>query len=474
MPAAYLHGVETLSALVGGFPVKVVKSAVIALIGVAPTGDKNKLTLVTSLTDAAQFGEKIPGFNIPKALDAIFKQGSATVLVVNVYDETTNAVAVTAETVAVLNYKGKTAFAPIGVARPVVKDNGATITYIEGTDYSIDSFGKIQVLPGSAIVEGANLKVTYKKLDATTVTSSQLIGTFNSGTGVRTGMQNFDLAFTNFGFKAKILIAPGYSTLAPVAAELLVKANLYKGVTFIDAPIGTVPTAVVTGRGPAGTLAGFNSSSDRVFLLYPHMKAYDAYTDADENQPLSQFAAGATAATDNNEGYWVSPSNHQILGVTGVERSLTAAIDDEGTETNLLNSVGVTTIFNSFGTGLLLWGNRTAAWPVQSTPNTFLCVRRTADVIDESIRLAMMPYIDKPLNNAILDTVRESVNGFLRSLQGKGAIIDGTCTFDKAKNPQDELALGHATFDYNFMPPVPGERFTFNSYIDTSLLAKLG
>lgn len=474
MAANYLHGVETIDAIVGGFPVRVVKSAVIALVGIAPKGPVNTPTLVTSKTAAAQFGSMIPGFNIPKALNDMLAQGSMTIIVVNTYTEAANAVAVTAETVAITNYKGKTAFAPIGVAAPVVKDNAATTTYIAGTDYTIDEFGKIQVLPGSDITEGDNLKVTYKKLDATTVIASQIIGSFNSGTGARTGLQCYDLSYTLFGFKPKILTAPGYTTLAGVAAELLVKAVLYKAVTYIDAPLGATVQQVITSRGPAGTYAGFNSSSDRVYLLYPQLKAYDAATDANENRPFSQFAAGVTAATDNNEGYWVSPSNHEILGIVGVEIPLTAAIDDSTTEVNQLNEIGVTTIFNSFGTGSRLWGNRSAAWPTVATPNNFLCVRRTADIIDESIRYSMLPYIDKSLNNAILDVVRESVNGFMRDLTGRGAIIDGVCTYDKAKNPPSQLQLGQAVWDYNFMPPPPLERATFNSNIDTTLLAKLG
>jgi len=38
-------------------------------------------------------------------------------------------------------------------------------------------------------------------------------------------------------------------------------------------------------------------------------------------------------------------------------------IDDASSEVNLLNENGITTVFNSYRTGLRLWGNRTAAWP---------------------------------------------------------------------------------------------------------------
>ena len=64
MAANYLHGVETVEMLTGARPVSIVKSAVIGLVGIAPVGAKNALTLVQSSADAAQFGSQVPGFSI--------------------------------------------------------------------------------------------------------------------------------------------------------------------------------------------------------------------------------------------------------------------------------------------------------------------------------------------------------------------------------------------------------------------------
>ncbi len=64
---------------------------------------------------------------------------------------------------------------------------------------------------------------------------------------------------------------------------------------------------------------------------------------------------------DLEKGFWWSNSNQEIQGITGVERSLSAMIDDPQSEVNQLNENGITTIFNSYGSGLRLWGNRTAA-----------------------------------------------------------------------------------------------------------------
>lgn len=100
----------------------------------------------------------------------------------------------------------------------------------------------------------------------------------------------------------------------------------------------------------------------------------------------------------------------EIQGITGIERSLSAMIDDPQSEVNQLNENGITTIFNSYGSGLRLWGNRTAAWPTVTHMRNFENVRRTGDVINESIRYFSQQYIDMPINQALIDALTESVN----------------------------------------------------------------
>ena len=222
------------------------------------------------------------------------------------------------------------------------------------------------------------------------------------------------------------------------------------------------------------TVDAFNSSSERRVLCYPHVKRYDAATDADVLEPMSQRLAGVICRTDYERGYWWSPSNQEIRGITGAEKKLSARINDATSEVNLLNEAGITTLFNSFGTGLRTWGNRSAAWPSVTHPKNFINIRRTADVIHESVEYSMLQFLDRPINDALIDDIRESVNAFLRTLVGRGALIDGRCLYDPAKNPPTEIALGHLTFDVEFMPPVPAERITFESFININLLQQLG
>lgn len=468
--ANFLHGVETIEINKGPRPIQVVKSAVIGLVGIAPLGPKNTLTLVSNETQAAQFGEQLPGFTIPQALSAIFDQGAGTVLLVNVFNETTHTTQVTDETKTVAAGKIKLDFAPIGAV--TIKDNaGAAVAYVPGTDYSIDAFGNFVVL-SAAITNGTILKFSYKKLNAAAVTDSEIIGTINGTTGARSGMKCWSLGKNEFGYNPKILIAPSYSSVNAIAAELRSQADTLKAICLLDAPYGTTVAQAIAGRGIAGTI-NFNTSSKRAYLLYPYLKAFDPATGTNIDKPYSQFMAGVIAATDNTEGYWVSPSNKEIKGIVGTERPISAGISDAQTDANTLNESGITTIFNTFGTGIRTWGNRSAAFPTNTAPDNFVSIRRTVDVVEESLENASLQFVDAPINTGLIDSVKESVNSFIRILVGRGALVDGVCSFDKNENPPEELAAGKLKYSLSLMPPPPAERITFNTLIDINLLKAL-
>jgi len=444
----------------------------------------NSIQLVTNDRDArTYFGANREGFTIPRALDAIFDQGAGIVLVVNVLDLATDTTTVPTPTTGTGNFTfdtngtiklfGAGNVRHYGISAVEVKSADGSVTHALTTDYTISSAdGEIQRVAGGGITAGASVRVGYTYVDPTDVTNSDIIGTVD-GSGNRTGMQAFLDSYNLFGFFPKILIAPVFSPQTSITSELNVLAGKFRAIALVDAPIGTTFQQAINGRGPLGAI-NFNTSSERLILCYPHLKVYDIATDTEKLEPMSQRLAGVMCAKDNERGYWWSPSNTEFKGITGTERRLTAMINDPQSEVNLLNEVGITTMFNSFGTGLRSWGNRTAAWPVLTHPRNFINIRRTADVIHESIEYSMLQFIDYPISQAVIDAVTESVNSFLRTLIVRGAIIDGECTYDPSKNEATQIALGQLVFTLTFMPPPPLERLTFESFIDISILNQLG
>lgn len=311
---------------------------------------------------------------------------------------------------------------------------------------------------------------------ATPVGSADIIGTIDAVTGKRTGMQAFKDCYQLFGFFPKILIAPGFSSLAPVSTALTTIATAIRAITFFDAPVGITVQQAITGRGPSGTI-NFSTSSDRAGLCYPMVKMFNPAAAAGvgeiELANLSTVIAGAWSRRDQENGYWWSGSNLELLNVLGVERHIEAMINDPNSEANLLNEAGIITVFNSFGTGIRSWGNRSAAWPTNTSQKNFLNVRRTFDVIMESMELSTLQYLDRPLDNAVIDDILESGNRFLRHQQANGAIAGGKVWLNKDLNPPESLANGHLIPSVEFAPYSPLERVTYQSEINIEYLRGL-
>nr|WP_202428695.1 phage tail sheath subtilisin-like domain-containing protein [Dickeya dianthicola] len=462
-----MHGVETTEVETGARVVKAVKSAVIGLIGTAPIGPVNTVTLCTSDTAAAKFGGQLTGFTIPQALDAIYDHAAGTVLVINVLDPAVHKTHVENEPVT-FDSNGSATLANPVVASLVLKKDASSAPYVLDTDYALDQqMGVITRLNKSIDTALAS----YDYADPTKVTAADIIGAVNAA-GNRTGMKLLHDTYNAYGFFAKILLAPVYCTQNSIRVELQALAEKLGAMAYVDAPIGTTYEQVITGRGPAGTI-NFNTSSARVRLFYPHVKVYDAASNSERLEPLSQRAAGLRAKVDLEKGFWWSSSNQEILGITGVERQLSAMIDDPSCEVNLLNEQGITTVFNSYGTGLRLWGNRSAAWPTVTHMKNFENVRRTADVINESIRYFSLQYIDMPITQALIDALTESVNAYGRKLIGDGALLGFKCWYDSTRNEETELSAGHLLLSYKFTPPPPLERLTFETEITSEYLANL-
>ena len=326
---------------------------------------------------------------------------------------------------------------------------------------------------GAGIAIVINVFDPAKHESVSDVRVADIIGSVDATTGKRTGMKAFEECYSLFGYYPKTLIAPVYCEEATVVTEMNTICNKIRAMGIVDAPVGATVQDVITGRGPQGTI-NFNTSSERIILCYPHLKVYDSESDTIKLQPYSQRLAGVIAAKDVDRGYHWSPSNTEIQGIVGTERQLTSMINDPTSEVNTLNEAGIVTVFNSYGSGFRTWGNRSAAYPSTTHPTNFINVRRTADILHESVEYSMLQFIDYPIDDGLIDSICETVNQFIRTLIGRGALIDGKCSYNEDKNPSTEIANGHLLFDIEFMPPTPAERITFESYIDIELLKSLG
>ncbi len=452
MSTDFLHGIETLEIDDGIRPIQVVKSSIIGLIGTAPDAEVATFPLNTPvlLAGAQRKAAKLGAAGTLKdACDAIFDQVGATVVVVRVADGTTEAERLSniigdsammtgvwaflraqselGITPRLLIAPGFTGTRPQGVAQIDLSDGGSGYT-----EASVAlSGGGGSGAAATAVIEGGVVKAIKISRAGTGYTAAPTVAITGNGTG------------------AKATAIPG-ATANPVVAELLAVAKRSRAIVIADGPNTTNEAAVVY-RNDWG--------SDRLYLVDPHVMVWDTGTKSAVAQPASARVAGAAALRDKEKGFWWSPSNQVLTGVTGIARPIGFALTDANSEANYLNKHEVATIV--YQDGYRLWGNRTTATdPLWA----FFSVRRTADMIYESIEQAMLWAMDRPFSVQLLRDIEGSVNAYLRSLVAKGALLGGTAWLDAELNTSDQLQQGILYIDFDIEPPAPLEHLVFRAH----------
>lgn len=305
-------------------------------------------------------------------------------------------------------------------------------------------------------------------LPEATLVAADFVGTVDAETGVKTGLKLFDTCRSTFGFIPKIFIAPWFSSTDAIAQAIESVATKFRGTALIDSAIGLTIAEAKLGREMAGQ---WPRQSYRAEALFGGV--INTLTSATE--PRSPYYAGLRSYVDNNFGFWYSISNHNYSGISGVETPIDWELGDESCDANQLNALGINVVVNMGSNGgLKEWGNRNQAFPTNTDVRTFSSQQRLDDITSESIEIACIPYLDKPMTKAQIDIVTQKVQSYLNDLVGKGALLQGsTVYFDATKNTAAQMAAGHYIWTKSFCGSLPGERFTFYSEIDTTLLNSL-
>lgn len=453
------HGTETETIESSLVTIASIDSAIVGIVGTAPIGAVNELIMCQSDKDFAQFGNlKGYGYTLPDAFEILKLYGSGTFYVINVLDPTKHLTEVVDEELVVDELTLRARTSKIGLAEITLKDG--TTDLVVDTDYTVTlATGQIVLKkhPTSKVVS------SFKYADPEKVTEDEIKGGYDIETSRRTGWELMRDGFQKFGNDAKILCCPKFGQTATMSRYLESLGDKLGAIPYLQAPRKTTPSKAITGRGPQGTI-NFNTGA-KSYLFFDHVN---------DGEELATHAVGVRMWVDVNMGYWHSISNKELKGIVSTEIPLTARIDDIQSETNQLNSKGITTVFNSFGTGYKVWGNRLANFPSLSTGlDSFEVCWRTKLLIDEAIRRAAIVFVDKGISPETIDSVLESVDAFLRSNTGANRPLLGGAVWWSESNNESELAQGHYYIRYKFTPKVPGERITFQSEMTSEYLGVL-
>ena len=467
--AEFLHGIEVLyrQSRPEPRPIRTLRSNVIGLVGTARIGPINTPVLIRNRVDAVtMFGNDFG--TIPGALDGIYDQGGASVVVINVLDP---AVHKTPVAMAAVTAVGDVATIPspvFPVSDVAVRPAGGA-DYTLGTDYTVDlATGTITRIAasGTTFAQDATIEIDYaypNEADAALVTA--VVGGVDMATGNYEGLHALLAAQGSLKVRPKIVCAPGYSHEAGVIAELPGVLDRLLGVAVVSGP-NTTDAAVITLRDTIG--------SRRMYLLDPHGLVYDTAAAASVDEDATARIAGVIAVNDSQRnGPWHSPSNREINGLVGTARPIDFGVSDPNSRSNRLNEKEIATIIQL--DGFRLWGNRSCNSAANDPKWNFLNVTRTADAIAESIVEAHLWAVDRCINKEYVAAVIGSVQAYIDTLAsparpGGQAILGGSVWIDPAANPATEIEQGHVSFAYDFTPCYPAERVTFSAVLTNDYL----
>lgn len=476
MAETFLHGVEVIEIDAGPRPIATVRSSVIGIIGTAPDADAAAFPLNTPVLVAGSRREAAKldlvgdrAGTLPEAMDLIFDQAGAVIVVVRVEDGLTDA-----ETLANVlggvdsnngQYLGVQAFlgaeSALGFSPRILIAPGFTHTRREDAVTTITvtngGSGYTSAPAVSFTGGGGGSGATATAVLGTGLAADEVVGVVitNPGAGYTEAPV---VVFTGGAGTGAAATATAGTTGNAVVAELIGIAERLRAVIIADGP-NTVDADAIAYAGDFG--------SKRVYLVDPQVIKVD-----EDGNNITAFAsscvAGLIAKSDNERGFWWSPSNQNINGIIGTARNIDFALGDANSRANLLNESKVATIIRQ--NGYRLWGNRTlspdAKW-------VFLSVVRTADIINDSLLRAHLWAVDRNITKTYVKDVVEGVNAYLRYLTTIGAILGGECYADPDLNTPDQIAQGKVFFDFTFTPPYPAEHITFRSHLVQDYISEI-
>lgn len=281
-------------------------------------------------------------------------------------------------------------------------------------------------------------------------TVSNIIGTTDEN-GQYTGLKALLAAESVTGVKPRILGVPGLDT-KEVAVALASVCQKLRAFGYISAWGCKTISEVKAYRQ--------NFSQRELMVIWPDFLAWDTVTSTTATAYATARALGLRARIDQEQGWHKTLSNVGVNGVTGISASVFWDLQESGTDADLLNESGVTTLIRR--DGFRFWGNRTCS---DDPLFLFENYTRTAQVLADTMAEAHMWAVDKPITATLIRDIVDGINAKFRELKTNGYIVDATCWFSEESNDAETIKAGKLYIDYDYTPVPPLENLTLRQRI---------
>ncbi|PCJ33010.1 MAG: phage tail protein [Gammaproteobacteria bacterium] len=256
------------------------------------------------------------------------------------------------------------------------------------------------------------------------------------------GVRSLEAAQAQYGFKPRILGAPGLETLT-LAQEMVSMADKTRGFYYGLALADTAAEAVAYRA---------NFGSKRLMLIYP---SFDDH--AEQSIRTVASALGLRALTDQDKGIARCLSNQPIqTNISGVTDAVDWDFTDPNTTANYLNENEITTIIKR--DGWRFWGCRTTSAEAEYA---FESVVRKGDQLLETISEAQFAVMANKLVPALTTTLLDEVQRVLDQETVREELLGGKAYYAEGYNDITTLRDGqlHLHYDYTVPPPLEQPHF---------------
>lgn len=447
---APIEGTAGLQVIIGTAPVNLAEN---------PYQCTNKPMLCYSYKEAVAnvgYSDDFGKYTLCQSVDACFRVFNvAPIILINVLDPKKHKKSIAETDCTVENEKAKLAETGVLLDTVVVKDETGTETLQEDKDYilSFDDSGEVMITLMGSHAKDTAIKVSATAIDPEAVKYADIIGGVDVNTGAETGMEVIRQVYPMLGMTPGLLLAPGWSQNANVAAALQAKCENINGVftceCVVDVDCGEDGAKKYTDVKMTKEASGINSI--HAYAVWPKGKI------GEKSYYLSALAAACIAYTDANNGDVpnLSPSNKSL--------KITAAVLEDGTEVvldqeqaNTVNSFGVATTWNQ--NGYRLWGNNTAAYPATTDPkDRWLPCRRFFSWWGNSFILTYFQKVDDPMNTRLIESIVDSENIRGNSFAARGYCAAARIVYLRSENPATDIINGKMRFHIYLAPYTPAE-----------------
>ena len=451
----------------------VAESGVPFVVGIAPIQSAENPAPVGVPVRCNSWSEAVAKFGFYPSADwstytlceAMFTQfqlyGAGPVIFVNLLDPSTMKSAFTAAAFAVTNHRATLPGSAIINSGLSVKNGETALT--KGTDYeAFYSEGKliIELLSTGTAYSASSLNIGYDAIATTSINAAAVAAAF----------EQVELCLTTLGVVPDVLLAPGFSQNATVAAVMAAKASgingMFKAIALVDIDSAsggaTSYSAAITKKGTDGLTDDFQVA------CWPMAKLDGAL------YHMSCQIAGAMCALDaDNDGIpYESPSNKALqidslcLADGTTEVLLTKA------QADALNAQGIMTAIN-FINGWVAWGNYMACYPTNTdVKDYFIPNRRMFNWIGNTEVKTFWSQIDAPMTRIRVDSIVNSTEIWLSGLVGSQYLLGARVEFLEDENSDANLAAGKVKLHNYFAPPGPMQELDFVLEYDASYVSE--